>query len=102
MTETLIIPPDPWPICAPLPCTCLGDSELTADQALNITMTSCPSSDTVIYHQSVLNKTYTVAKRDHCGTFKPTDPTRENQCTCPDLEESKLKRLKISYVRSTL
>ena len=81
-----IKPPNPWPICVPLECVCLGDESLSIEEALNITQKSCPSFETVSQNIDVSNRTYTVPKREHCGTFKPEDPTYENKCTCPDLD----------------
>ena len=79
-----------WPICTPLECVCLGDPELTVSQALNITDKSCPSDETVKRLVDVSNKTYTIPLRSNCGTYKPTSPSYDNKCTCPDLDERKI------------
>lgn len=95
-----VVYPNPWPVCSPLPCVCLGDSDLTAEQALNITKTSCPSEETANLFVDVLNRTYTIPKRQNCGTFKPTDPTRLNQCNCEDLDDRK-KSTSFRYILDT-
>ena len=89
-----MVVPDPWPLCSPLDCVCLGNTTLlSAEQGLNITTTSCPSEDTVQTYTDVKNNTYTIPKREHCGTFKPEDPTYANKCDCPDLDDSNFLKL---------
>ena len=87
--------PNPWPVCEPLPCTCLGSDDLTPSQGLNITQKSCLSEQTIDYFKDVLNRTYTIPRRENCGTYKPTDPTAENKCICPeqDTRKSEAKKL---------
>ena len=87
--NSVITPPEPWPLCEPLECVCLGNRSLSSQQGLNITRTSCPSEDTVNKYLDVSNFTYTIPKREHCGTFKAEDPTFANKCECPELDEGK-------------
>ena len=89
--NSVITPPEPWPLCVPLECVCLGNRSLSSQQSLNITRTSCPSEDTVNKYMDVSNRTYTIPKREHCGTFKAEDPTFANKCECPELDEGKKK-----------
>ena len=97
--ESEIVEPNPWPLCTPLKCVCLGNASLTNEQGLNITRTSCPSENTVNTFKDVSNRIYAIPKREQCGTFKPDDPTSDNTCVCPELDDGTLG---LYYKYSTL
>ena len=86
-------PPDPWPICAQLPCVCLGNldenvgalDKLTQTQATQVLRFPCNSTSNSDMYKAVTGKNYLIPKRVNCGTYKPERPTYDNRCECPDM-----------------
>nr|XP_040583559.1 uncharacterized protein LOC121132258 [Lepeophtheirus salmonis] len=79
--------PHPSPKCVPIPCTCLGDSSLTPEEALNIIENACHNLDNVRMFE---RDQFVIPKRDICGSFNTQSPNKENQCSCTKVEISSL------------
>ena len=47
--------------------------------------------------KDVSNRIYAIPKREQCGTFKPDDPTSDNTCVCPELDDGTLGGLYYKY-----
>ena len=83
----------PWPVCAQLPCVCLGDPKLKIDgteKSDQVLRFECNSTTNFERFKDVTGKSYIIPKVENCGTYKPANPTWRSRCECPDLDPRKL------------
>ena len=93
-----------WPICqleSRKKCSCLGDPDIT-DSAVcspppaGTNATVCPAKvllDTVCrnYSKFEIMSNQHIPLKDRCGTYDPTNPTKENMCYCQQRENEGVK-----------